>query len=108
MNDRSENLIALIKGISASKRVLMSDQLYYDHCIAGDDAVEFLDSLANTFGVDMNGLEFSRYFPDETEAFFEYWAIRLGVKRKRSSLTVADILHIIEVGKWTDPGNETV
>ncbi len=82
-----------------------STRIYHDLHIAGDDAGELLDEIAKRFGVSFEGLDFHRYFPNESDAFFYFLARRfLGYRdRRHAPLTVGHLTVVAQRGAWFDP-----
>jgi hypothetical protein len=44
--------------------------LFHDLGIAGDDAAELFNKIAEKFGTRFDGLDFAKFFPNESEALF--------------------------------------
>lgn len=54
-----------LQKLLASKRAVpMTAALYQDLQIAGDDARELLNGIAEVYGVSFQGFQFAEYFPD--------------------------------------------
>lgn len=92
--------------------------------IVGDDADEFLEEFARSFNVDLSGMVFNDYFPDEATADMHYYLaviaqssglsrllkpvklleIRFwGMFAKRTSfktLTIENLLLAVQLGRW--------
>ena len=99
-----EILYALISEISGVRKGLSdSTRIYHDLFISGDDADEFLEKIHNTLGVNFEGLDFSAYFPDESESFIMHLAVRIGFKSKKKEMTIGHLLDVIRKKSWFDP-----
>jgi hypothetical protein len=66
LNDR---LFQYLRACGLSKRkveTLTPDtRLYHDLKVYGEEAAAYMETLQDDFGVDMEGFEFGRYFPEE-------------------------------------------
>lgn len=99
-----EILYSLISEISGVKKGLSdSTRIYHDLLISGDDADELLENIRNTLGTNFDGLDFSAYFPDETESFVFHLAARIGCKIKKKEMTIGHLLNVIRKKSWFDP-----
>ena len=78
-------------------------ELYHDLGIGGDDASELFEDLLSAFPIDMTGFEFSRFFPEEADAMWEYWAAKVGLGTKRPPLTIRHLAKVAKAGVWKDP-----
>ena len=77
--------------------------LYHDLLIAGDDAANLLDIIHSQFGTRFDNLEFSAYFPDETEAFPLRVAKLFGYKSPHKKIPFRHLVKVVEEGQWFDP-----
>lgn len=104
--------------------LLVKTRLGEDLGIIGDDADEFLDEFARSFDVDMSGMVFNDYFPNEATAEMHYYLaaiarsgghgqllrpVRLleiwfwGMFAKKMSfktLTIENLLLVAQRGRW--------
>ncbi len=94
VNLKYKNLYELIYEVT-NHRIDDSDEflrLEEDLGIYGDDAVEFMTSYAEKFGVDITGFCFDEYFNSETDKISLFIAKLLGRStKKKKSLTIADL-----------------
>lgn len=97
-------LYALISEISGVRKGLSdSTRIYHDLFISGDDADELLEKIHERFGTKFEKLDFSEYFPDETESFVWHLARLIGIKCKKKEMTVGHLLEVIQRKEWFDP-----
>lgn len=87
-------------GVNKNK-ILISSKLEDDLGLTGDDAVEFIVDFSKKFNVDMSNFIISDYFSNEAfdfiGSFINFFKRKEVVVKK--SLTVGNLLKIIEVGK---------
>jgi acyl carrier protein len=94
--------------LNVSLETLMPDtRLREDLGVDGDDAIEFLEDFAETFGVDMTDFRFSKHFgPEAGFNPFYYAYISLLKKRKvdTSPITISDLTTMAAAKRWTQHG----
>ena len=79
-------------------------EIYHDLQIAGDDASELLEGIADAHNVSFQGFRFGDYFPNETSAACLYLASCFGVRdHRRKSFTVSHLIAVAERKAWFDP-----
>lgn len=66
--------------------------------IVGDDAEEFLEDFARIFKVDMTGMAFSDYFPDEATSNMYYYLTTIA--RKDNENCLLKLLKNLESKRW--------
>lgn len=104
VNIDREILYSLISDISGVRKELSdSTRIYHDLFISGDDADELLEKIHAKFGTEFEELDFSAYFPEETDSFIWHFAMRLGVKCKKKEMTIGHLLDVIRKKAWFDP-----
>ena len=87
--------------IASNKTIKRRAELYFDLQIAGDDARELLERIANDYGVRFGDFKFSDYFPNETEALWCYWKSLIGFRdHERRSFTLDHLIAVVERGEW--------
>lgn len=101
----SAALDVLIRRISRAKALSPATALFHDLSLAGDDALELLESMHARFGTRFDGFDFSRYFPDETEALSHHLLPHRRQRKKR--LTVGHLHAVLAAGAWFDPEDQT-
>lgn len=74
--------------------------------IVGDDAEELLEEFARTFKVDMTGMTFSDYFPDEATSNMYYYLTTITRKDKENCLL--KLLKNFESKRWRLFANKKV
>lgn len=74
--------------------------------ITGDDAAKLLYEVTSRFPVALEGFEFGRFFPSETEAFDAQIEDLIGLGGQRQPLTVQHLASVLERGAWFDPTPE--
>ena len=87
------------------KKVSNETALLHDLSIAGDDARELLEEIIRRFGTDFSKMQFTAYFPDETEALGVHWAKLIGRRSSKKPLTVGHLGNVIDRGVWFDPSD---
>jgi hypothetical protein len=125
-----ENTLTRIKELVAKhalcpvETLSAKTRLGEDLKIVGDDADEFLEEFARSFNVDMSGMVFNDYFPDEATADMHYYLTAIarssdhsgllksakllesriwGMFAKRTlfkTLTIEDLLLAVQRGQW--------
>lgn len=103
MEDLPERLTSRLRKFVGNANISGQTRIYHDLGIGGDDAWELLDDVREEFGVDFSNFNFSKYFPDESEALPEKIARAFKLGPKRPPLTVDHLLKAIEVGRWEEP-----
>ena len=103
MSEPLAEVEAIVRQITGGADVQPTSRLFHDLGIGGDDAFEMLEQVAERFGVSFSGFQFSRYFPDESEALGAHWARVLHLPLRRESLTVQHLAAVAERGAWFDP-----
>ena len=63
----------------------------------------FFEEVHRAFGTDLYSLDFSKYFPDESESLIWGLLMRLGVKYKKKEITIGHLLEVIRKKAWFDP-----
>lgn len=86
--------------MSGGQSVDRTTRLFHDLHLAGDNAAEALEDIHAEFGTDFSGLDFSDYFPDETEAMGAHLALMLGFRSKKKALTVQNLIDAVGRGSW--------
>jgi len=101
----SANLIERIRTICCMKETIDAHtELWGDLGLHGDDAFELLEALHTDCGVDFSDLDFSRYFPNETEGIYYWWGRRIGLWRTRfAPLTVGHLEAVVVRRQWFEP-----
>lgn len=99
------DLIPMIQRLGDSRKpARLSAAIYHDLRIAGDDAAELLEEIIERFGTSFREMDFSTYFPNETEVFGYHWANVFGFRdKKRPRVTVEHLIAVIERGHWFAP-----
>jgi hypothetical protein len=103
MENTWERLLARLRKYAGSVEINEETKVYHDLKISGDDALELLGDLRDEFGTDFSKLNFSEYFPEESEAFPEHLARLLGSGAARKPLSVGHLLQVVRVGQWQEP-----
>ncbi len=104
-----DELESIVSDIVAKPTALdTSDRLYHDLNIAGDDATRLLDEIHQRFGVRFAGFRFDSYFPNDTDAFVEFWLAKIGLRGKWKELTIDHMLKVIDRGAWFEPDDVQV
>jgi hypothetical protein len=99
-------LVAMVQRMKCNhKQVPRSAAIYHDLRIAGDDAWELFEMIADRFGTSFTGFDWPTYFPNETQMGPIWWlAERLGHhETKWHRLTIGHMLAVIERGAWFEP-----
>ena len=76
-------------------------ELYYDLHLSGDDIDRFFEWVHESWGVDLTGLDLSKYSPGEPGSLINDIARLLG-KRLYKSLPLSRVLNAIEKGRWQE------
>lgn len=97
LSERVFHLIAEQTGIPV-ERVQLKSSLLNDLGVDGDDAVELLESLAVTFGIDFSNFRFRDYFGAEGFDILS-WFVDLVLGRRPKELLVADLVKAARVGR---------
>jgi len=85
----------ILNHINSSKSELHPDtRIGEDLCIIGDDAIELLDDYGKQFSVDLSGLDFSDYFPDEATSEMNYYM------SSHSKNKISRILGLVDGWFW--------
>lgn len=71
-------------------------RIYHDLNIYGDDAIEFLQKYAETFGVDVLELKFNDYFPTEGDSITRLILRIFKPKPTYKELTISKLLNSIQ------------
>lgn len=101
-----QRLDALLRKITGIRRpILDSTRLFHDLSLSGEDAVEFLNYVHQTFGTRFEGFEFDVYFPDELDGFLMHIAKHLfGYKARRyKDFRFGHLVQVVEAGAWFEP-----
>lgn len=93
-------------GFKLDKKIDMQTTLSNDLGIEGDDAVIFFEKFDSEFKIDLTGLDLNKYFHGEGFNPFSL-ILNLFFRKNKYPLKVGDLVHSIEVGKWTDPDKTT-
>jgi hypothetical protein len=97
-------IVSMVRTITSSKRDIHEDaSLFHDLGIAGDDAAEFIAKLHERFGTRLDGLVFSKFFPNESEALLYHLARLLGYRSRKPKLTIRHLVRVVESGSWFEP-----
>jgi len=101
----SDDLAKRLRAISGRRAIIKArTELWRDLGLYGDDAFELLEAIHTDCGVDFSDLDFTRFFPNETEGTYYWWGRRIGLWRKRfASLTVGHLDAVIARRQWFDP-----
>ncbi len=79
------------------KEIVPKARLFQDLRVGGDDATDLLIAFSEAFGVDLTGVDVTKYFPDEAASNVLYQI--LFWKRARNAfaaLTVGDLIAAVE------------
>ena len=107
--DIREAIVSIVRSITLGRDSIGDDSsLFHDLGIAGDDAAELFDKIHEKFGTRFDGLEFSTFFPDETEAIFYHVAKLFGYRSRKPELTLGHLVRVVEAGAWFAPDDPTV
>ena len=99
-------LSMIYKIVGRCEPIPVSTSLYHDLHIAAEDAVKLIGEIARRFNVSFTGFELSRYFPDEDEAGWLYFATLLGWRdTTRQQLTLGHLIAVIRKGCWFAPAS---
>lgn len=105
-NAAEPELVAMLQRIGGKPRPIpRTAAIYHDLQIGGDDAYELLEMVAKRFDISFSGLDWAKYFPNETEMGpITYWSLKLGFRdTKHRRITVGHLLDVIERGAWFEP-----
>jgi hypothetical protein len=64
------------------KKISRTTRIYHDLLVSGDDAVELINRVHDSFGTSFQGFEFGQYFPTEAESLFQRFVILIGRAKK--------------------------
>jgi hypothetical protein len=92
-----------VRKFAGNEKITSETRIYQDLGIGGDDAWELLDDLRQAFRVDFSDMDFSLYFPNETEMISEKFVELLRRAPRRPPLTIDHLVKIIECGRWFEP-----
>jgi hypothetical protein len=104
MDNSQERLLTYLRKYVGKVSIDEQTRIYHDLHISGDDALQLIDHLRENFGVDFSTMNFSEYFPGESEAFLEHLGRFFGVRAKRKSLTFGHLSQVVQKRYWHEPG----
>ncbi len=87
------------------RAVLPESRLWHDLRIGGDDAWELFGEVIQRFETSFETMNFSAYFPDETEAWGAGVGMMLGFRSDKKPVTVQHLAEVVKLGAWFDPPN---
>jgi hypothetical protein len=110
--ERDENFEAIARFLSEIRaepleHISPGTRLREDLGLDGDDVDEFLEGLADRFGVDLTGFDFYRYFREEPHLlwlFTQWWHARRRGQWQTQPITVADVVRTVREKRWIAPG----
>ena len=97
------DLQKIILKVSARRVVERRDRLLHDLGIAGDDALELLETIHDRFGTSFAEMPFVDFLPYETDALWCHWVMRLGFKSDKRELTIDHLAKVIDRCVWFEP-----
>lgn len=89
--------------IIGPEKLHLSQRLYHDLCITGDDAYELLENIQKRFGTKFDGLDFHEYFsaePDILTSIIEKWFPSVISEKP---VTIRHLVEVVRAGQWFDP-----
>lgn len=101
---RDDALVEQVIQLVAKHALIQSTNLSIDTKIgedlrvAGDDADELLTEFAAVFGVDMSGMDFATYFPEEASSEMHYYLTTIAKKKYNSPVT--NTVRFLESSFW--------
>lgn len=92
-----EYVLSLVrKYLGAKKGLQVTDRLYHDLGLVGDDAWEFFDELSRFYNLQEPYFDLTEYFPDEGDVGL--WPFNLFSKpdkNKWKPMTIEDVVQIV-------------
>jgi hypothetical protein len=99
-------VVSIVQSITSRSDDIGNDtRLFHDLGIAGDDAAELFDKIAEEFGTRLDGLDFAKYFQNESEALLYRIAELVGYRSRKPPLTFGHLVRVVETGSWFEPLN---
>jgi hypothetical protein len=78
-------------------------RLLHDLSISGDDAWDLLSGVQKRFGTTLSGMNFEKFFPNESESIFYRRGRFLGLGKPKRDFSLGHLLRVIKEGRWLDP-----
>ncbi|WP_298263799.1 DUF1493 family protein [Acidocella sp.] len=98
-----DGVVAIVARFAGAKKPIpLATSINHKLPIHGDDAYELLVTIKKQFGTNFEGLDFDRYFWNETEALLWPTIWRLLGRRGKDNLTVQHLVDVVRQGVWFD------
>ena len=85
-----------------ANKISPTTRLWQDLRLAGDEADEFFVDFGKTFGIDLSGLDLSKYFPSEFAVTWCWLGSKLGFfpERQFPPITIVYLVEAAEAKSW--------
>src|SRR5262245_9328763 len=95
---------SIVRGIASRGSDFGDDTaLFHDLGVAGDDAADLFEKVAEKFGTRFDGLDFAKFFPNESEALLYRMAELVGYRSRKPRLTFGHLIRVVEASSWFEP-----